>query len=147
MKRDGYPPLPTDVPLLNESDHPFQFIAGPNHHFLNSTFANQSTHVGIEKEPEVVLNRYDAEKLGVQSGEQVRVWNEQGACILKARVGDSVLPGVAVTQGLWGADKGTKLLVNSLTPDRIADMGGGATFFSGRVSVEKLLVPDTKNHP
>lgn len=49
MKRDGYPPLPTYVPLLNESDHPLQFIAGPNHHFLNSTFANQSKHVGLEK--------------------------------------------------------------------------------------------------
>ncbi|MEH7417070.1 molybdopterin oxidoreductase family protein [Neobacillus drentensis] len=137
MKQDGYPPLPTYEPLKNDFDHPFHFIAGPNHSFLNSTFANQSTHVGMEKEPEVVLNHYDAEKLGVQNGEQVRVWNEQGECILKARVGDSVLPGVAVTQGLWGADKGTKHLVNSLTPDRIADMGGGATFFSGRVTIEK----------
>ncbi|PLS02401.1 molybdopterin-containing oxidoreductase family protein [Neobacillus cucumis] len=138
MKQDGYPPLPTYEPLKNDSHHPLQFIAGPNHSFLNSTFANQTTHVRFEKEPEVVLNSYDAEKLGVKNGEKVRVWNDQGECILKASVGDGVLPGVAVTQGLWGADKGTKHLVNSLTPDRIADMGGGATFFSGRVTVEKL---------
>ena len=138
MKQDGFPPLPTYVPLKNDSYHPFQFIAGPNHSFLNSTFANQSTHAGLEKEPQVVLNRNDARKLEVENGEKVRVWNEQGECILKASVGDNVLPGVAVTQGLWGADQGTKQLVNSLTPDRIADMGGGATFFSGRVTVEKL---------
>ncbi|MDR7072453.1 molybdopterin-containing oxidoreductase family protein [Fictibacillus barbaricus] len=138
MEQDGYPPLPTYVPLINDSDHPFQFIAAPNHNFLNSTFANQAKHVGLEKEPEVVLNHYDAEKLGVKSGEQVRIWNERGECILKASVGDSVLPGVAVTQGLWGEETGAKQLVNTLTPDRIADMGGGATFFSGRVSVEKL---------
>lgn len=138
MKQDGYPPLPTYVPLIKDSDHPFQFIAAPNHNFLNSTFANQTKHVELEKEPVVVLNREDAEKLNVDDGEQVRVWNERGECILKASVGDDVLPGVAVTQGLWGAVDGTKHLVNALTPDRIADMGGGATFFSGRVSIEKL---------
>ncbi|OOE14353.1 molybdopterin-containing oxidoreductase family protein [Fictibacillus arsenicus] len=138
MKQDGYPPLPTYVPLIKDSDHPFQFIAAPNHNFLNSTFANQTKHVELEKEPIVVLNREDAEKLNVDDGEQVRVWNERGECILKASVGDSVLPGVAVTQGLWGSVEGTKHLVNALTPDRIADMGGGATFFSGRVSIEKL---------
>ncbi|MFS0783133.1 molybdopterin-dependent oxidoreductase [Bacillus sp. 1P06AnD] len=138
MKQDGYPPLPTYIPLKRESDHYFQFIAGPNHSFLNSTFANQSKHVGLEKEPEVFLNSHDAERMGVKNGEPVRVWNERGECILKANVGDSVLPGVAVTQGLWGAAEGTKHLVNSLTPDRLADMGGGATFFSGRVSVGKL---------
>lgn len=138
MKQDGYPPLPTYVPLIKDSDHSFQFIAAPNHNFLNSTFANQTKHVELEKEPVVVLNREDAEKLDINDGEQVRVWNERGECILKASVGENVLPGVAVTQGLWGAVDGTKHLVNALTPDRIADMGGGATFFSGRVSVEKL---------
>jgi anaerobic selenocysteine-containing dehydrogenase len=45
---------------------------------------------------------------------------------------------VVVTQGLWSDLEGTKQLVNTLTPDRIADMGGGATFFSGRVSIEKI---------
>ncbi|WP_042351524.1 molybdopterin-containing oxidoreductase family protein [Bacillus massiliigorillae] len=138
MKRDGHPPLPTYIPLKNDSDHSFQFIAAPNHNFLNSTFANQAKHTRLEKEPEVFLNDNDADQLGLKNGEHVRVWNDQGECILKANVGDSVLPGVAVTQGLWGADKDTKQLVNSLTPDRIADMGGGATFFSGRVSIEKI---------
>jgi anaerobic selenocysteine-containing dehydrogenase len=138
MKQDGYPPLPTYIPLIKDSDHPFQFIAAPNHNFLNSTFANQSKHIELEKEPVVVLNREDAEKLNVYDGEQVRVWNERGECMLKASVGDSVLQGVAVTQGLWGAVDSTNHLVNALTPDRIADMGGGATFFSGRVSIQKV---------
>jgi len=138
MKQDGYPALPTYIPLIKDSDHPLRFIAGPNHNFLNSTFANQNKHVELEKEPVIVLNQFDADLAGVEDGEKVRVWNEQGECVLKASVGENVLRGVAVTQGLWGADDDTKHLVNSLTPDRIADMGGGATFFSGRVSVNKL---------
>ncbi len=84
------------------------------------------------------MNRKDAEALGIEDGEMVRVWNHRGECELKVSAGDSVLPGVVATQGLWGNHEGTKQLVNSLTPDRVADMGGGATFFSGRVNVEKL---------
>lgn len=81
------------------------------------------------------MNVKDALAKGIHDGDQVRVWNHRGECEMKVSVGENVLPGVVVTQGLWG---GAKQLVNSLTPDRLADMGGGATFFSGRVDVEKL---------
>ncbi|MFL6556087.1 MAG: molybdopterin oxidoreductase family protein [Bacillus sp. (in: firmicutes)] len=138
MKEDGYPPLPTYVPLVNDGDHPYQFVPGPNHNFLNSTFSNNQKHITLEKEPRVHMNHQDALRAGIADGDTVRVWNHRGECILKAAVGDSVLPGVVVTQGLWADAAGTKQLVNALTPDRIADMGGGATFFSGRVSVGKI---------
>ncbi|PGY11820.1 molybdopterin oxidoreductase family protein [Bacillus sp. AFS031507] len=144
MQEDGYPPLPTYVPLVNDGDHPYQFVPGPNHNFLNSTFSNNPKHINLEKEPKVYMNHKDAFTAGIVDGDTVRVWNDRGECQLKAAVGDHVLPRVVVTQGLWAdsADStnqtATKQLVNSLTPDRIADMGGGATFFSGRVSVEKI---------
>ncbi|MFP3416046.1 molybdopterin dinucleotide binding domain-containing protein, partial [Bacillus sp. SIMBA_074] len=77
----------------------------------------------------------DASKIGIAEGDTVRVWNDRGECELVVSVGENVLPGVVVSQGLW-ADS-PQHFVNALTPDRIADMGGGATFFSGRVDVEK----------
>ncbi|MEH7501590.1 molybdopterin oxidoreductase family protein [Neobacillus drentensis] len=144
MQEDGYPPLPTYVPLKDDGDHPYQFVPGPNHNFLNSTFSNNQKHISLEKEPKVYMNHHDALKTGIVDGDIVRIWNHRGECQLKAAVGDYVLPGVVVSQGLWADSvestnqKATKQLVNSLTPDRIADMGGGATFFSGRVSVEKI---------
>ncbi len=144
MQEDGYPPLPTYVPLKDDGDHPYQFVPGPNHNFLNSTFSNNQKHISLEKEPKVYMNHHDALKTGIVDGDIVRIWNHRGECQLKATVGDYVLPGVVVSQGLWADSvespnqKATKQLVNSLTPDRIADMGGGATFFSGRVSVEKI---------
>ncbi|QIZ10682.1 molybdopterin oxidoreductase family protein [Priestia megaterium] len=138
MQEEGYPPLPTYVPLVNDGDHPYQFVPGPNHNFLNSTFSNNPKHISLEKEPKVYMNHQDALTAGIVDGDMVRVWNDRGECRLKAAVGDHVLPGVVVTQGLWADTVDSKQLVNSLTPDRIADMGGGATFFSGRVSVEKI---------
>ncbi|MBE1445540.1 molybdopterin oxidoreductase family protein [Paenibacillus sp. OAS669] len=138
MEKKGYPPLPTYTPLCEDEDLPFLFIPGPNHNFLNSTFPNNEKHVRMEKTQKLHMNAKDAEARGIQNGELVRVWNSRGECELTASVGEDVLPGVVVSQGLWADAPGGKRNVNALTPDRIADMGGGATFFSGRVQVDKL---------
>ncbi|MBU8878089.1 molybdopterin oxidoreductase family protein [Bacillus sp. FJAT-29790] len=138
MKEDGHPALPTYIPLVHDGDFPFLFIPAPNHNFLNSTFSNNQKHTSLEKEPRLHMNLEDASSAGIADGDHVRVWNHRGECELKVSVGESVLPGVVVSQGLWADTQGTKQLVNSLSPDRIADMGGGATFFSGRVGVEKI---------
>lgn len=138
LKRKGLPPLPTYTPLVEEEKYKFHFIPAPNHNFLNSTFSNNDKHLSLEKEPRLHINTKDAEELGVDDGEIVLIWNDRGRCEIKAAVGENVLSGVVVTQGLWADISGTKYLVNALTPDRISDMGGGAAFFSGRVNVEKI---------
>jgi anaerobic selenocysteine-containing dehydrogenase len=138
MELDGYPALPTFIPLPEDGDFPFLFIPGPNHNFLNSTFSNNEKHISLEKAPHLHMNTIDASALGIEDGELVRIWNSRGECKLVASVGENVLQGVVVSQGLWADLPGEKYLVNSLTPDRVADMGGGATFFSGRVDVAKI---------
>lgn len=138
MLNDGYSPLPDYTPLVEDGNFPFLFIPGPNHNFLNSTFSNVPKHIALEKEPKLHMNAQDALEGNIHDGDEVRIWNERGEIVLKAAVGENVLPGVLVTQGLHSNVPGTKHLVNSLTPDRLSDMGGGATFFSGRVAVEKI---------
>ena len=138
MAQDGYPALPTYIPLVEERDYPLQFVPAPNHNFLNSTFSNNEKHIKLEKSAKLFIHPKDAEIRGIEDGVAVRIWNDRGECELAAVVGDQVLPGVVVSQGLWSDMPGKKQLVNSLTPDRIADMGGGATFFSGRVNVEVI---------
>ncbi|MET3507990.1 molybdopterin oxidoreductase family protein [Halalkalibacter oceani] len=138
MAKDGHPPLPTYTPLVEEEEFPFLFVPGPNHNFLNSTFSNNEKHIKLEKTAKIHMNKKDAETLNIEDGELVRLWNARGECELTAAVGDNVLPGVVVSQGLWADMPGKKQTVNALTPDRLADMGGGATFFSGRVNVEKI---------
>lgn len=137
METDGFPPLPTYYPLKDDGDGPFIFIPGPNHNFINSTFSNNAKHIALEKEPKLHMHKDDAITLGIEDGDKVKVWNVRGECELVAAVGENVLQGVAVTQGLWADADGKKQLVNTLTPDRLSDMGGGATFFSGRVHVQK----------
>lgn len=140
MESKGFPPLPTYKPLVGEGDLPFLFIPAPNHNFLNSTFAHNEKHIRMEKTPKLHMNEADAFALGLVSGDVAHVWNDRGECELVVAAGSDVLPGVVVSQGLWADLPGNKALVNALTPDRVADMGGGATFFSGRVRVEKRKV-------
>jgi anaerobic selenocysteine-containing dehydrogenase len=145
MERNGFPPLPTYTPLAQDENLPFLFVPGPNHNFLNSTFSNNEKHTRMEKMPKLHMNVSDALSLGIAHGDHVRIWNLRGECELTAAVGDDVLPGVVVSQGLWADSPEGKALVNALTPDRVADMGGGATFFSGRVEVEKSRRVREKN--
>lgn len=141
MEKEGLPPLPTFTPVEDEPLFPFQFVPGPNHNFLNSTFSNQAKHQSLEKQPRVYMNQKDADKFAIREGDFVKLWNHRGDIVLRAFVGETVLPGVVVSQGLWGPEAN---LVNKLTPDRLSDLGGGATFFSGRVNVEKASGPEVK---
>ncbi|MHB1134412.1 MAG: molybdopterin-containing oxidoreductase family protein [Chloroflexota bacterium] len=151
MARDGYDPLPTYTPPAEGRDcpdvalrqrYPLTLVTPPAHHFLNSTFANLPFFMAHERQPTVELHPSDAAARGIVSGDTVRVFNDRGASRLQALVTETVLPGVAVGTGVWwprhSAD-GTNL--NQTTPDRLADMGRGATFFSNLVQVEKAAPP------
>jgi len=139
MLRDGLPPVPVYEPLKEPEDLPFLLVTGPNHGFLNSTFANQDRMKKLEKQPTADMNASDAEARSLKSGDRIRMWNERGEVRMAVRVADNVLPGVLVTQGLWWetGNDGVQA-VNALTSQRLADMGGGATFFSTRVDAEKV---------
>jgi anaerobic selenocysteine-containing dehydrogenase len=137
MEKKGYPALPTYTPLIEDWEFPFRFIPGPNHNYLNSTFSNNEKHQRMEKVPRLFINSEDAANRGIVDGDLVCIWNERGKVEMKVSVGNDVLPGVVVSQGLWADEPSQLVHVNSLTPDRLADMGGGATFFSGKVDIRK----------
>ncbi|MBO9599446.1 MAG: molybdopterin oxidoreductase family protein [Cohnella sp.] len=138
MAQAGLPPVPEYSPIREENGLPFLFVPGPNHSFLNSTFANQPRMKKLEKQPLLDMNRADADAYGLADGDRVRVWNERGEIRITLKVADNVLPGVLVCQGLWweSGNEGVNA-ANLLTSQRLSDMGGGATFFSTRVDVEK----------
>ncbi|MBW5447497.1 molybdopterin-dependent oxidoreductase [Cohnella sp. CFH 77786] len=137
MRLAGLPPVPEYSPVGgDEEELPFLLVAGPNHSFLNSTFANQEKLKKLEKQPTLHMHRDDAAALGLSSGDRVRVRNGRGEVVITLDAAENVLPGVLVTQGLWWEDGyGGEQSINALTPQRLADMGGGATFFSARVEV------------
>ena len=146
MEAEGLDPLPAYQPAAEGRDgdqelrrrYPLQMVAVPNHHFLNSSFVDIPRMREKEERPTLQIHPEDAAPRGISDGDRVRVWNDRGECRLHAQVVDSVLPGVVASQGLWWPKYAPDAGVNSLTSSRLADMGGGVTFFSNLVQVERL---------
>ncbi len=146
MAAAGFDPLPAYEPAIEgrEGDaalrakYPLQMMAIPNHHFLNSSFADIPRMQEKETRPTLQIHPDDAASRGIADGDLVRVWNDRGECELHAKVMDSVLPGVVASQGLWWSKHHPKSGLNRLTSARLADMAGGATFFSNLVQVARV---------
>lgn len=145
MAAAGLDPLPAYEPATEgregeaelRAKYPLQMMAIPNHHFLNSSFAEIPRMQEKEVRPTLQIHPEDAASRGIADGDLVRVWNDRGECELHARVMDSLLPGVVASQGLWWSRHHPKAGVNRLTSARLADMAGGATFFSNLVQVAR----------
>lgn len=139
----GLSPVPVHVSLIEGpesqgSKYPLTLISPPHHGILNSTFGNLPSIREISGEPHLEIHPVDAKKRSIKDEDLVLVYNSRGKCILRAEVIDSVLQGVVVAPGVWWLDSYQEGFgINSLTPDRLSDMGKGATFFSNLVEVRR----------
>jgi anaerobic selenocysteine-containing dehydrogenase len=134
----GYVPPregPTSAPELARR-YPLAFISPPAHHFLNSTFSAQPVFVRREGEASVTLHPRDAEARGIGEGRMVRVFNDRGSFLARARVSDAARPGLVVGLSIWWAKMcpGGRN-ANAVTGQELTDMGGGATFYDVLVDV------------
>jgi anaerobic selenocysteine-containing dehydrogenase len=135
----GYVPPregPTSAPELAKR-YPLAFISPPAHHFLNSTFSAQPVFVRREGEASVTIHPEDAAARGIAEGRMVRVFNDRGSFLARARVSDAARRGLVVGLSIWWAKMcpGGRN-ANAVTGQELTDMGGGATFYDVLVEVE-----------
>ncbi|HEV8617693.1 MAG TPA: molybdopterin-dependent oxidoreductase [Methylomirabilota bacterium] len=143
MARDGLPPLPTYVPLVEGHEtrdllrrYPLQCMVPPNRFFLNSSFSQSDLLRRRQQTPTVMLSPADAAARAIADGDTVTVESPRGSARFTARVTDATREGVVVVEGIWWhrhhpGHHG----VNYLTSDRIVDMGGGPALHSNLVQV------------
>jgi anaerobic selenocysteine-containing dehydrogenase len=119
---------------------PLEFLPRKADNFMNTTFANLPGHQQMERRTAGVLEMHsaDAGPRGVRTGDSVSVWNGRGRITLTARVGESVGAGVVAARLDWQKLSEDGANVNALTSERLTDIGGGATFYSTLVEVEKV---------
>jgi anaerobic selenocysteine-containing dehydrogenase len=119
------------------TQYPLAMISPPARNFLNSTFVNVTSLRDIEGEPLLEMSQTDAATRGIQSGAVVRVFNDRGSYLCKAKLSPRARSGVVNGLGVWwrklGLD-GTN--VNQLTSQKLTDLGGGPTFYDCLVEVE-----------
>jgi len=115
---------------------PLELISAKSHDSMNSTFGNQPS---AERETSTLfLHHEDARSRGIENGDRVRVFNQRGSCTLVAGVDGVVRPGVVLAPSVrWNKLAQDHRNINALTSDRLTDIGGGPTFYSCLVDVEK----------
>jgi anaerobic selenocysteine-containing dehydrogenase len=134
---DYEPPIESrlgDVGL--RSRYPLELVSLKSDSGLNSTFGYRDA---VDRETSLVwIHEADAAARGIRDGDRVRIFNDRGSIRLIARVGRDVARGVVAARSIrWSKRAPDGRNVNALTSDRLADMGGGATFYSCLVEVEK----------
>jgi anaerobic selenocysteine-containing dehydrogenase len=145
LERQGIDPLPFYNPPAEVGDaalaqrFPLAFLSPPARHFLNSSFANMARFRNFEREPHLDMHPGDAAARGIADGDRVRVFNDRGSYMLKARVNGRPRPGVVVAPSVWWKKYARDSAnANNVTSQRTTDLGGGATFYDCRVEVERV---------
>jgi anaerobic selenocysteine-containing dehydrogenase len=126
-----------DTPLA--ARYPLALIAGADHYFLNSLFANVADQLRRSGPPLIRIHPADAAARGLATGDEARVFNDRGAFVARVEISDRVRRGVvASTKGRWPRFVKGGATVNATVDDRDSDMGGGAVFHDNRVEVRGL---------
>jgi anaerobic selenocysteine-containing dehydrogenase len=126
-----------DTPLA--ARYPLALIAGADHYFLNSLFANVADQMKRSGPPTIRIHSEDATVRGLETGHEARVFNDRGAFVALVEVTDRVRRGVAAsTKGRWPRFVTGGATVNATVDERDSDMGGGAVFHDNRVEIERL---------
>jgi anaerobic selenocysteine-containing dehydrogenase len=143
LKAQGLDPVAEFKPP-SESRHssnrrlPLELLARKADNFLNSTFTNLPSIQAMEELGLLEISAADANARGISEGDSVRVFNQRGDIRLKARVDGKVQPGVVSAKLNWAKKTPGFQSINSLTSEKLTDMGNSATFYSVLVEVEKI---------
>jgi anaerobic selenocysteine-containing dehydrogenase len=148
MVADGLDPLPAYIapyesrasnPAL-AAKYPLAMISPPARNFLNSTFVNVTSLRATEGEPQLDMHPDDSAARGIGHGDMVRIYNDRGSFICKARLTDKARPGLVVGLSIWWKKlAGDGKNVNEVTSQRLTDMGRAPTFYDTLVEVEKAV--------
>jgi anaerobic selenocysteine-containing dehydrogenase len=116
--------------------YPLELVSSKNDDSMNSTFGNRDS---VDQQTSVLhIASADAERRGIRSGDLVRAFNDRGSVLLTAEVDGVVSRGVVRAPAVrWAKRSPDGHSVNSLTSERLTDIGAGPTFYSCLVEVEK----------
>ncbi|ETX06985.1 molybdopterin oxidoreductase family protein [Candidatus Entotheonella palauensis] len=127
----GMPPLPDFFDAIEKASetHPFRLVAPPARTFLNTSFTETPGSRKREQRPTVLLHPDDADQLGIQDGDVVRLGNSRGEVVLAMRRFDGVHSGTLIAEGIWpNRDFRDGLGINHLIGADPVPPAGGVAF-------------------
>lgn len=139
--------VPDDMPTFPDywgredkatAAHPFRMATSPARSFLNSSFTETAGSKKKEGRPAVKLHPLDAEKLGVTTGDLVRLSNRNGATRIHVECFDGVQQGIVIVESVWPNQSFVDGIgINVLTSAEPGAPVGGGLFHDTAVNIEK----------
>jgi anaerobic selenocysteine-containing dehydrogenase len=115
---------------------PLRLLTLKRHYSINSSYGHLPIFRRAEPQADIEIHPQDARARRISNGDVVRVWNERGSATFRTRITECVMRGtVAAPFGRWLSEGPT---VNSLTSDRLGDIGHGPTFCDNLVEVAAI---------
>ncbi len=113
------------------ADFPLALISPASGRLISSTLGEYNLEV-----LEVTLHPSEAAARGLESGQQVRVWNQRGEVHCRLRVSPGLRPGVAaMPKGAWRKSSANGATAVALCPDTAQVVGDAACFNDARVEI------------
>jgi anaerobic selenocysteine-containing dehydrogenase len=124
-----------DAALLER--YPLELISPKNDDSMNSTFGFRPE---VDRQTSVLtIHPDDAAARQISSGDLARVYNDRGQCMMLVDVSNTIAPGVVCAPAVrWPKLAPDGNSVNMLTSQRLTDKGGGPSFYSCLIQVEKI---------
>ncbi len=146
LAAEGKDPLPAFIPPTESrlspaaARFPLEFLPRKADNYMNSTFANLDGHRKMEAATNHRLEIHftDAAARNIHDGDPVRIWNDRGTLHLTALISEKVTPGVVASRLDWAKLTPGGQNVNTLTSERLTDIGQAATFYSTLVEVASI---------
>jgi anaerobic selenocysteine-containing dehydrogenase len=136
-RRWGVSPLPSYVSLDIRSINklPFRLMSPNIGSRIHSQFGNLEVIKSVTMTPAWEICPADAGRLGIRTGDSIKISNSRGEVTGTARVTNRVKKGsVVFPNGIWLGEGGG---VNALIDPLETDMGFGAAFHNAEVNIEK----------
>jgi anaerobic selenocysteine-containing dehydrogenase len=125
------PVFPDHVAVIDEGDphRPFRLVAAPSRSFLNTSFNNTPSSIAREGRPTVFVHPETLAALSVGDDDRVRIGNQRGSIVVRARPFNGLQKRVVIVEGLWPNHSFEEGIgINLLTSADPGLPNGGAVF-------------------
>ncbi|MGB0749071.1 MAG: molybdopterin-containing oxidoreductase family protein [Magnetospiraceae bacterium] len=134
------PPYPDHVPLNDPArdEAPYRLVTAPSKDFLNSSFTEVEGSLKRAGAPTAFIHPEDCAGLGLAEGDRVRIGNDRGSVVVRAKNFEGLQRGVVIVESIWpekAFEEGRG--INTLVADTPAPPSGGASFHDTAVWLRK----------
>ncbi|ACV49364.1 molybdopterin-dependent oxidoreductase [Halomicrobium mukohataei] len=126
----------TDEDWEKQDEYPLVFMQKHSKWRIHSQWANVPWLREVNREPQLDIHPKDAKRRGISDGDYVRVHNDRGSVVVRAKYNKGIRPGLVNTDQGWWAEDFVEGHYQDPISAETAKVGRTFAFYDCRVEVE-----------